>query len=70
MLLFIILNMTPFYVEKKMSQLCPKQPHALSQCTPHIKLLYQIKSKSNQISLLAYNCNSYNIYQESKKTLH
>ena len=30
----------------------------------------QNRIKSNQISLLAYNCNSYNIYQESKKILH
>ena len=35
MLLFIMLNKTPFYVEERMSQLCPEQPHVLSQCTPH-----------------------------------
>ena len=35
MLVFIMLNMTPFYVKKGMSQLCPKEPHVLSQCTPH-----------------------------------
>ena len=36
MLVFIMLNMNlPFIAEKWMSQLCPKEPHALSQCTPH-----------------------------------
>ena len=35
MLVFIMLNMTPFYVDKRVSQLCPKEPHVLSQCTPH-----------------------------------
>ena len=35
MLVFIMLNTTTFYVEKRISQLCPKEPHVLSQCTPH-----------------------------------
>ena len=35
MLVLIMLNMTQFYVEKSMSQLCSKEPHVLSQCTPH-----------------------------------
>ena len=30
MLVFIMLNMTAFYVEKRMFQLCPKEPHVLS----------------------------------------
>ena len=47
MLLFIILNMTPFYVEKKMSQLCPKQPHACPNAP--LTLNCYIKSNQNQI---------------------
>ena len=39
MLVFIMLNMTPFYVEKRVSQLCPKESHVLSQCTPHLGAL-------------------------------
>ena len=35
MLDFIMLNMTPFYADKRVFQLCPKEPHVLSQCTPH-----------------------------------
>ena len=34
MLVFIMLNMTPFYADKRVFQLCPKEPHVLSQCTP------------------------------------
>ena len=35
MLVFIMLNITPFNAAKWMNQLCPKEPHALSQCSPH-----------------------------------
>ena len=31
MLVFIVLNMTPFYVERRMSQMCPKGP----MCCPN-----------------------------------
>ena len=69
MLVFIMLNMTPFYAEKRMSQLCPKEPHVLSQCTPqwgalgHFFLIHLTVNNSKSIqdpqALESLNCRYY-----------
>ena len=40
MLVLIMLNMTPFYVEKGIFMLCPKEPHVGN--APHFFLLIKL----------------------------